>query len=147
MHLRVTNPAAAMQFFVGTWDLETEGPQTSIKATWTVTATLAKALCLSGMVQMPDGSSFTKEIIAYDAAAEVFVRTIASDDGSYFHFTAKGWEGDTLVWTGTQVSKTGQKIALKEEIRRTGTDSFTAEYFNKLDGNWSRLIKEKLHRH
>lgn len=138
-----------LRYFVGTWHFHAwlAGNNTDsadISATWILESGLDKALALTGHVVI-DGTTFTRELITYDPVAEHYTRTITANNGNHFVFTSTGWVGDTLVWNGKQRSIAGE-VELKEEIERTGQDSFRATFY-RLDGeSWELQQTELLER-
>jgi hypothetical protein len=139
-----------MRYFVGTWDFSmwstTNTSDTpDLVATWILEDGLDSALALAGHVVI-DGSMFTRELIAYDASTGLYTRTIAASTGSYFLFTSTGWNGDRLIWSGTQHMASGS-VDLKEEITRLGADAFTALFYGKDGDGWQLMQTERLRRH
>ncbi|MBK9176025.1 MAG: hypothetical protein IPM46_06720 [Flavobacteriales bacterium] len=144
-----------MRFFVGTWDFRIWVPgntteQADLTGTWYLESGLDSALALAGRVVLNDGPNavggdFTRELIAFDVHTKSFTRTNVTNTGGYYFFTSTGWEGDRITWTGSQHSATGT-IELREEIERTGPDSFDAVFYRKEGEAWVVQTREKLQR-
>lgn len=144
-----------MRFFVGTWDFriwgtaDNSGPP-ALTGTWHLENGLDSALALVGRVVLKDGpgvlgGEFTRELIAFDAHARNYTRTIATNTGANYRFTSEGWRGDTIMWLGEQHTAGG--IAdLREVITRTGPDSFTAIFYRKDGEGWVLQTREELRR-
>lgn len=144
-----------MHFFVGTWNFriwatdDISGPP-AFTGTWRLESGLDSALALLGRVQLEDGpgvqgGTFTRELIARDPHTGLYTRTIVANTGSTYHFTSTGWQGDRLLWTGSQQAARGS-VELREEIRRTGPDSFTAIFHRKDGDQWVLQSNERLER-
>lgn len=144
-----------MRFFVGTWSFriwgtaDISGPP-ALTGTWHLEDGLDSALALVGRVVLDDGpdiigGDFTRELIAYDAHLKSFTRTIVTNTSGYYFFTSTGWQGDRITWTGSQHSA-GGAIELREEIERTGPDSFNAVFYRKDGESWVVQTREKLQR-
>lgn len=144
-----------MRFFVGTWDFRIWGTadisgEPALTGTWYLENGLDSALALVGRVELNDGpgvqgGTFTRELIAYDAQSRLFTRSIVTNTGSTYHFTSSGWQGDRIEWNGTTHSASGS-AELREEIQRTGPDSFTAIFHRKDDDIWVLQSNERLQR-
>ena len=76
---------------------------------------------------------------------KVYTRTIVTNAGSHYVFTSRGWQGDKITWTGSQHAETGA-TELREEIARTGPDSFDAVFYRKDGEAWAVQTREKLER-
>ena len=144
-----------MRFFTGTWEFriwgsaDISGPP-AFTGSWHVEDGLDSALALIGRVELNDGpdvqgGTFTRELIAYDPHTRMYTRSIVSNNGSTYHFTSSGWQGDRLVWTGSQHG-TGGRVELREEIERTGPDHFTAIFHRKDGDTWVLQSSERLQR-
>lgn len=126
-----------MRFFVGDWGFNIWGTADmstppALTGTWHLENGLDSALALVGRVVLDDGPNtqggvFTRELITYDAHLKVYTRTIVTNTGSYYAFTSSGWHGERITWTGSQHAETGA-TELREEIERTGPDSFDAVF-------------------
>lgn len=144
-----------MRFFVGTWEFRIWGTEDisgapALTGTWYLEDGLDNAQALVGRVELNDGpdvqgGTFTRELIAYDTHEKLCTRTIITNTGSMYHFTSSGWQGDKLVWTGSAHSATGV-VELREEIERTGPDSFTAIFHRKDGDTWVLRSNERLQR-
>lgn len=144
-----------MRFFVGDWHFSIWGTADisappALTGTWHLENGLDSALALVGRVILADGPGvqgglFTRELIAYDAHAKRFQRTIVTNTGASYSFVSEGWHGDNLLWTGTQQSASGE-VELREEIERTGPDSFTAIFLRKDGDAWVLQSNERLTR-
>jgi hypothetical protein len=145
-YTRVVSATSAMRYFMGKWQVEVGNVGTRIKAIWAVEQSLKDAFCLSGFVQLADGSIFTRELITYDAAARTYMRHIAANDSSIYTLSTSGWAGNKLTWRGLQVVKTGKRVSIKEVITMQGQNSCTAEYFRLGAGKWVPFVSERLTR-
>lgn len=151
-----TCPAQSdMLFFIGSWEfkiwgsVDTSGPP-ALTGMWKLESGLDSAMALVGRVQLDDapgvqGGLFTRELIAYDAHARLYTRSIVANTGSTYHFTSPGWQADTLVWSGRMRAATGE-VELRETIERTGPDSFTAVFHRKAGDDWVLQSNERLTR-
>lgn len=138
-----------LNYFAGSWQFDTrfagnEAGKPDISAQWMVEKGLDSVFCLMGHVEL-NGETFTRELISYNAGTKQYTRSVATNTGSWLVFTSAGWEGDTLVWTGSQSSQTGM-IALREEIIRESPVAFTARFFSFQNGEWILLQTETLKR-
>ncbi len=142
-----------LRYFVGEWDFRIWGTQDissppALSGTWHLESGLDNTLALVGRVVLDDGvdtqgGPFTRELIAYDGYTRLYTRTIATNAGSSYTFFSTGWKGDRLIWSGTQHSQAGE-VELREEIERTGPDSFTAIFHRKDGDSWVLQSNERL---
>lgn len=152
-----TNVAAQpdMRFFVGTWNFriwgtaDISGPP-ALTGTWHLEDGLDSALALVGRVVLDDGPGsqgglFTRELIAFDAHAKRYQRTIVTNTGANYFLESEGWQGNKLIWSGTQHTSSGE-VELREEIERTGPDSFSAIFHRKDGDAWVLQSNERLER-
>lgn len=146
-----------LRFFVGTWDFriwgtaDISGPP-ALTGTWHLENGLDSALALVGRVILDDGpgvlgGDFTRELIAYDAHARLYTRTIVTNTGASYRFTSEGWNGKSITWSGEQRTAAGA-VDLREEITRTAHDSFTAVFYRREGDDWvlqssERLVRKK----
>lgn len=142
-----------MRFFVGTWEFriwgsaDITGPP-ALNGTWHLENGLDSALALVGQVVLKDGpgvlgGEFTRELIAFDAHARNYTRTIVTNTGASYRFTSEGWKGDAIIWLGDQRTAAGI-VELREEITRTGPDSFSAIFYRKDGDGWVLQSNERL---
>lgn len=146
-----------MHFFAGDWDFRiwrtadiTGDP--ALTGTWHLESGLDSTLALVGRVELSDGPGvqgglFTRELITYDGYTKLYTRAIVTNTGATYLFSSKGWQGDKLIWTGTQHSSSGE-VELREEIEHTGPGSFSAIFHRKDGGSWvlqsnERLVRKK----
>lgn len=144
-----------MRYFVGTWNFSIWAPgntrdKADLTGMWHVDNGLDSALALVGRVVLNDGPNaqggvFTRELITYDAHLKMYTRTIVTNAGSHYAFTSHGWHGDKLTWIGRQHAETGA-VELREEIERTGPDSFDAVFYRKDGEEWLVQSREELER-
>jgi hypothetical protein len=145
--LTATAQHEAMRWFAGTWHFEgrltgnTSGAP-DFTATWIVEQGLPDAFCLVGHVERETGT-FTRETIMHDPVQQLYVRTIAVNDGSLYTFTTPGWENGRLTWTGARHAASGTTV-MKEEIVRRSADEFRAVFFQQVDGVWAEVQTETL---
>jgi hypothetical protein len=154
-HLNASAQATDMRFFIGTWEFRIWGPTNTtdkpdLTGTWKLESGLDSALALTGHVILNDGpgvqgGGFTRELIGYDAQSKLFTRTIVTNAGGHYVFTSAGWQGEHLTWNGEQHSAAGS-TELREEIDRTGPDSFMAVFYRKDGEQWMLQSNEKLDR-
>jgi hypothetical protein len=59
-------------------------------------------------------------LLSYDPAAKVFTQTMYDSFGGVTTSTSKGWEGDSLSWTGKSNMERLENAEIKETVTRKG---------------------------
>ena len=137
-------PTDEMQYFIGKWDVQlmfssNKTNKPDVKATWEIEKGLDSAFCLLGHVYIKK-AIFTRETIVYNTTTKEYIRNVITNDGSYFVFTTKGWQGNNLLWTGIQYSK--DTVSIQENITRINKKEFRVIYFRMQDGYWEQANRE-----
>jgi hypothetical protein len=130
-------PAPAMsqiKYFAGSWACSGDAPASPFGAAHKTQSSVVLRLGVDGFwysgtfTEMKTASNTqpAKGVfhLGYDAAGKQFVMTSVDNFGSWATEMSPGWQGDTMVWTGDQVTM-GEKGGARDTFVKKGDAEFT----------------------
>lgn len=140
---------AQLKFFEGNWACEGTipaspfGPGGKMKGTVSIHSDLG-GFWQSGKVNATGGGMPPLQGMfhtTYDTAAKQYTMLWVDNMGAWAQSTAKGWEGDKIVYSGESVMA-GQKIPARDSFTKNADGSLAHSWEAQLDGKWTPMGEE-----
>src|SRR6476660_5135632 len=147
-------PAAEMsqvKYFAGTWSCSGNAPASPFGAAHKTQSSLVLKSDLDGFwyngtfTEMKTASN-TQPVkgmvhLGYDTAGKQFVMTSVDNFGSWATEMSPGWQGDTMVWTGDQMTM-GEKASARDTFVKKSDTEFTHKFDLTMKGQSSVIVDE-----
>lgn len=147
-------PAAEMsqvKYFAGTWACSGDSPAGPFGAAHKTQSSLAlksdlDGFWVAGMFTEMKTASNPQPVkgmvhVGYDSAGKQFVMTSVDNFGSWATEMSPGWQGDTMVFAGEQMTM-GEKAAARDTFVKKSDTEFAHKFELTMKGQSSVIVDE-----
>lgn len=142
---------AKVKYFAGSWSCSGDAPVTPFGPAHKTKSTVVIKLGLDGywyngtFAEMKTKSSTSPAMgvfhIGYNSAGKQFIITTVDNFGSWATEMSAGWNGDTMVWAGDQVTM-GEKGPVRDTFVKKSDTDFTHKFEMSMKGQWMTIVEE-----